>query len=126
MPSECSIGELKVCLREILLVLQASSALTRSVLPLLLLLLLLVTTVELFLKTAFRGLAPHGTETGQPWRLRRGVAAACGVTLMAPSSLVMSEPMAPVVPTLTVPPSPWTSAAVQDMVCLSETRLVAG
>lgn len=110
--SERSIGESNVFRRETLLGLQVSSAPTRSVL---LPLLLLETSDELFLRTIFRGV-PHDTETGQPWRLRRGVAAACGATLMESSSLVMSEPMVPVVPTLIAPPSPWTSSVAHGMI----------
>jgi hypothetical protein len=111
-----------VFLRETLLGLQASLALTRSVL--LLLLLLLEMSDELFLSVSFRGVvAPHSTETGRPWCLRRGVpAAACGATLMVSSSLVMSEPMVPVVPTLIAPPSPWTSSVAQGMICFSQTE----
>lgn len=121
-PSERSIGESNVFLRETLLGLQqASSALTRSAL------LPPEMSEELFLSTVFRGVAaPHGTETGQPWwRLRRGWPAAAGgggATLTASSSLVMREPMVPVVPTLIVPPSPWTTASVaaRGMVCFSQ------
>jgi hypothetical protein len=129
-PSGRSIGESKVFVREALLGLHASSVPTR---PVLLLLLLLETSDELFLSMSFRGVvAPHGTETGPPWRLSGGApaaaaAAACGAaTLVESSSLVMSEPMVPVVPTLTVPPSPWTSSvAAQGMVCFSQMRRLA-
>lgn len=117
--SERSIGDSNVFLRETL-GLQVSSALTRSVL---LPLLLLETSDELFLRTVFRGV-PHDTETGQPWRLRRGVVAACGATLIESSSLVMSEPMVPVVPTLIVPPSPWTSSVARGMICFVSQKIV--